>query len=149
MNFIVSFQNVDISLYNDVSIFLSLYRECIHMFCALAFYCFFQNVDTSTYKDVSIVSSLYRNVSIFSSQSILLFSYKMWMRLYTRMFSHFHHCIGMYPHFSQGILLFLFQNVDASLFNDVSIFSSLYGNVSIFLARAFYCFTSKYGFISI
>ena len=76
-------------------------------------------------------------------------SFKMWIHLHIRMFPYFRHCIGMYPHFSQGILLFLFRNVDTSLFNDVSIFSSLYGNVSIFLARAFYCFTSKYGFISI
>ena len=97
--FIVFFQNVDASLYKDVSTFLSLYKNVSTFFEPGHFIVFFQNVDASLYKDVSIFSALYRNVFTFLSQGILLFSFKMWIHLYTRMFSHFYSYIGMYPHF--------------------------------------------------
>ena len=63
------------------------------------FIIFFQNVDTFLYKDVSTFLSFYRSVSIFFSLSILLFSFRMWMHLYTSMFPHFRHDTEMYSYF--------------------------------------------------
>ena len=56
-------------------------------------------------KDVSTFLSLYGNVSTFLGLAISLFSLKMWMHLYTRMFPHFRYYVGMYHNFSQAFIV--------------------------------------------